>query len=170
MSDEVAADDAQKAIRHGTVKAAVGSAVDAEIEQQAAVPSSEDEARVSGAAAQIRETAIDDTVRGERAIGQARTAARGSQFLDYGFGVLYALLAIRMVLALIAASSTNGFVRFITAVTNPFYAPFEGIVGSPSQGGHTLVVPLLIAIVVYALLHFGINGILRMVSSRKTAI
>jgi hypothetical protein len=170
MIDEVAMDDAQKASRHETVKATVGSAVDEEITEQAAVPASGDDARVSVAAAQIRETAIDDTVRGERTLGQARTAARGSQFLDYGFGVLYALLAIRLVLALIAAASTNGFVRFVTAVTNPFYAPFEGIVGSPSQGGHTLVAPLLIAIAAYALLHFGINGLLRMVGSRKTRI
>lgn len=170
MTDEVAMDDAQKANRHETVKAAVGDAVDEEIKEQATVPSSGDDARVAGAAAQIRETAIADTVRGERSLGRARSAARGSQFLDYGFGVLYALLAIRLVLALIAADSSNGFVRLITAVTNPFYAPFRGIVGSPSQSGHTLVVPLLIAMAVYALLHFGINGVLRMVGSRKTQI
>jgi hypothetical protein len=85
--------------------------------------------------------------------------------------VLYALLAVRLLLALMAAASTNGFVMFIAAVTNPFYAPFKGIVESPSvQSGHTLVVPLLIAIAVYALLHLGINGMLRMVGSRKTRI
>ncbi len=122
-------------------------------------------------AARLRETAIEETVKGERAVGRARVATRGSQFLDYAFYLLYALLAIRLVLALIAARSTNGFVEFISAVTGPFYAPFRGIVPSPSvEGGYTLVWPIVIAIVVYALLHAAINGLLRMVSSRKTSI
>lgn len=74
-------------------------------------------------------------------------------------------------LALIAARSTNGFVHFIGAVTGPFYAPFRGIVPNPSaEGGYTLVVPILIAIVIYVMVHAGINGLLRMVGSRKTSI
>jgi uncharacterized protein YggT (Ycf19 family) len=98
-------------------------------------------------------------------------ATRGSQFLDYAFYLLYALLAIRLVLALIAARSTNGFVQFITAITGPFYAPFRGIVPSPTaEGGYTLAWPIVIAIVMYALLHAAINGLLRMAASRKTSI
>ena len=101
----------------------------------------------------------------------ARTAARGSQFLDYAFYVLYALLAVRLVLALIAAQSGNVFVRFIATITNPFYAPFKGIVSSPStEAGNTLVIPIVIAFFVYVLLHLGINGLLRMIGSRKTQI
>jgi len=66
---------------------------------------------------------------------------------------------------------SNGFVQFIDAVTNPFYAPFRGIVGSPTaEGGYTLVIPIIIAIIVYALLHAAINGLLRMLVHRKTAI
>jgi uncharacterized protein YggT (Ycf19 family) len=85
--------------------------------------------------------------------------------------VLYGLLGLRFLLALLAARSTAGFVRFIVAVTDPFYRPFRGIVSSPStDGGHTLVVPLIIAIVVYILLHLAINGVLRIIAHRKTAI
>lgn len=101
----------------------------------------------------------------------ARTAARGSQFLDYAFYVLYVLLGVRLVLALIAAQSGNAFVRFISTITNPFYAPFKGIVSSPStDAGNTLVIPIVIAFFVYVLLHLGINGLLRMTGSRKTQI
>lgn len=115
--------------------------------------------------------AIDETVTSERTAGQARTAARSSQFLDYAFYIVYSLLAIRLVLALIAARSGNGFVQFINAVTGPFYAPFRGIVSSPTaEGGFTLAVPILIAIVVYMILHAATNGLLRMVGSRKTEI
>ena len=39
---------------------------------------------------------------------------------------------MRFLLALMAARSTAGFVQFIVTVSNPFYAPFRGIVASPS--------------------------------------
>ena len=168
---EVAEADTRQAERPADVKATVGSQVNDEITDEAAAASPGEHEKVVEVAAKVRESAVDEVVRGDRAVGQARTAARGSQFIDYGFGVLYALLAIRLVLALIAARSSNGFVQFITTVTSPFYAPFRGIVSSPtSEGGHTLVVPLLIAIVAYALLHAAVNGVLRMVASRKTVI
>ena len=72
---------------------------------------------------------------GERVLGHARTAARGSQFLDYAFYIVYSLLAIRLVLALIAAQSSNGFVQFIRTLTDPFYAAFRGIVPSQTAEG-----------------------------------
>jgi uncharacterized protein YggT (Ycf19 family) len=63
-------------------------------------------------------------------------------------------------LALLAARSGAGFVRFIVAITDPFYRPFRGIVASPStDAGHTLMMPLVIAIVAYLLLHLAINGL-----------
>ena len=76
-----------------------------------------------------------------------------------------------VLLALMAARSTAGFVQFIVTVSNPFYAPFRGIVASPStDSGHTLLLPIVIAIISYALLHLGINALLRMMAHRKTAI
>jgi hypothetical protein len=71
---------------------------------------------------------------------------------------------------MLAANSANGFVRLINTVTEPFYALFRGIVASPSAEGHTLVVPILIALAAYALLHGATNGLLRMVVHRKTAV
>jgi hypothetical protein len=56
-------------------------------------------------------------------------------------------------------------------VTDPFYLPFRGIVSSPTaDGGHTLLMPIVIATIAYALLHLAINGLLRMIAHRKTAI
>jgi len=165
------ADDARQTTQHEAVKSRVESHVNAEIAGEAEVASTEGQARgVVGVAAQLRDKAVDETVKGERAVGRGRVAARGSQFLDYAFYVVYSLLGIRLVLALIAANSANGFVRFIHAVTGPLYAPFRGIVGSPTADGHTLVVPILIALVIYVILHAAINGLLRMVAQRKTTI
>lgn len=145
--------------------------VNAEITREMSDTRTANSGRVAEVASGLRSRAIDDTERGARTLGHARTAARGSQFVDYAFYVLYALLGIRLVLAAIGARQGNGFVRFIATVTDPFYAPFRGIVGSPTiDGGSTLVLPIVVALVVYALLHLGVNGILRMVGTRKTTI
>jgi uncharacterized protein YggT (Ycf19 family) len=94
-----------------------------------------------------------------------------SQIIDYAFFLIYALLAIRFVLALIAARSTSGFVQFIVNLTGPLYAPFKSIVASPRiDDGHTLPLPVLIAIGAYVLLHLAINRLLRLIVVRKTEI
>lgn len=171
LEDDVATADDREAARLAAMKDQVGREVRSEIGGQASASSATDRTRVSEVAADMRRSAIDETVHTDRKIEHARTAARGSQFLDYAFYVLYTLLGVRLVLALIAANSSNGFVQLISTITNPFYAPFRGIVDSPStEGGNTLVFPIIIAMVVYAIVHVAINGLLRMVGSRKTAI
>lgn len=168
---KVADDEARQARQHEEVKANIESDVGAEIEDQAATAASGGQARIAEVAVKLRDQAVDETVQGERVLGRARTAARGSQFIDYGFYVVYALLMTRLVLTLIAAESSNGFVQLIRAVTAPFYAPFRGIVPSPStEGGFTLALPIVVALVVYMMLHAAINGLLRMIGQRKTEI
>jgi hypothetical protein len=169
--NKLAADEARRAGQHGAVKSQVEGEVQAEIADHAARTSPPDQARVGQLAEEFHAKAVDEVVQTEREVGRARGVARVSQVVDYIFCVIYALLALRFLLALLAARSGAGFVRFIVAVTNPFYGPFRGIVASPTtDGGHTLMVPLIIAIIVYILLHLGINGLLRMVAHRKTAV
>jgi uncharacterized protein YggT (Ycf19 family) len=107
----------------------------------------------------------------EREVERARGMARVSQVVDYIFYVIYALLAVRLLLVLMAARSSAGFMQFIYTVTDPLYRPFRGIVASPTaEGGYTLALPIVIAIIVYALVHAGINGLLRLIAHRKTEI
>jgi len=168
--NKLAAEEARRANQHELVKSQVEGEVQAEIAERAA-PRRADAAQVDQVADKFRAKAVNEVVDTEREVERARGAARVSQVVDYIFYVIYALLGLRFLLALLAARSGAGFVRFIVAVTNPFYAPFKGIVASPStDSGHTLMVPLLIAIVVYILLHLGINGLLRMFAHRKTAV
>ena len=76
-----------------------------------------------------------------------------------------------VLLALMAARESAGFVKFIYSITNPLYAPFRGIVPSPrTEDGFTLALPIVIAIIVYLLVHLGINGLLRIFAHRKTEI
>jgi len=167
----VTKDEARQVKQHEAVKSKVEDHVNDEIAQKASSVSPDGQARINEVASGLRDKAVNETVAGERAVDRGRAVARGSQFIDYAFYVLYSLLGIRLVLSLIAAQSGNGFVRFIRAITGPFYAPFTDIVPSPSaEGGYTLVGPILIALAVYALLHLGINGALRMFTVRKTEI
>jgi hypothetical protein len=168
--NKLAAEEARRAGQHGSVKSQVEGEVQAEIAERAATKPTEG-AAIDQVANDFRAKAVTEVVQTEREVERARGVARISQVVDYLFFVLYALLGLRFVLALLAARSGAGFVRFIVAVTDPFYRPFRGIVSSPStDSGHTLMLPLIIAIVVYLLLHLAINGLLRLIAHRKTAI
>src|SRR5258708_36420621 len=170
--DKLASEEARRSVQHQSVKAQVEGDVNAEIAERASqAPPAGESRRIENVAAQFRAKAVDEVVDTEREVERSRGLARISQVVDYIFYVIYALLFMRFLLALLAARSSAGFVQFIVAVTNPFYAPFRGIVAAPTiQGGHTLMLPLVIALVVYILVHLAINGLLRMFAHRKTQI
>jgi uncharacterized membrane protein len=171
MDDKLASEEARRSVQHETVKAQVEGEVQSEIADQAAQPAAGEPQRIEHVARDFRSKAVDEVVDTEREVERGRGAARVSQIVDYIFYVIYALLGMRFLLALLAARSSAGFVQFIVSVTNPFYAPFRGIVASPTTDqGHTLLLPIVIAIIAYVLLHLAINGLLRMLAHRKTAI
>ena len=166
---KVAADEARRAAQHTAMKSRVERDVNADIAERAEHATPSESQKMDHVAGAFRGKAIDEVVGTDREVRRSRGLARASQVVDYLFYVVYSLLAIRLVLALIAARSSAGFVQFIRAVTAPIYAPFRGIVASPaSEGGYTLAVPIVIAIVVYAVLHAGIKGLLRMIAHRRT--
>jgi hypothetical protein len=170
--DKLAIDEARRAAQHESVKSQVEGEVQAEIGERAATKRTPGEAqRVDQVAGEFRSKAVNEVIDTEREVERSRGLARVSQIVDYIFWVIYALLGMRFLLALMAARSSAGFVQFIVTVSNPFYAPFRGIVASPStDAGHTLLLPIVVAIISYALLHLGINALLRMMAHRKTEI
>jgi uncharacterized membrane protein len=171
MDDKLATEEARRAVQHESVKAQVEGEVQAEIADHAQAPVAGESQRIQQVAGDFRSKAVNEVVDTEREVERGRGAARVSQIIDYIFYVIYGLLAMRFLLALLAARSTAGFVQFIVAVTNPFYSPFKGIVASPSTDqGHTLLMPIIVAIIAYVLLHLAINGLLRMLAHRKTQI
>ena len=168
---KLAADEARREVQHESVKAQVESDVNTEIAARADRTTAAEAQKMEQVAGEFRGKAIDEVVDTEREVERARGMARVSQVVDYIFYLIYGLLAIRLLLSLLAARSSAGFVQFIRAVTDPLYAPFRGIVASPTaEGGYTLALPIVIAIIIYALLHLGINGLLRLIAHRKTEI
>lgn len=169
--DKLASEEARRDVQHNSVKSKVEGDVNASIAARAERTTPAEAEKMEAVAGEFRGKAIAAVVGTDREVERARGLARVSQVIDYLFFVVYALLAIRLVLALMAARSGAGFVQFIRAVTDPLYAPFRGIVASPTaEGGYTLALPIVIALVVYALLHAGINGLLRLIAHRKTEI
>jgi uncharacterized protein YggT (Ycf19 family) len=170
--DKLAIEEARRAAQHESVKAQVEGEVNAEISDRAVTKSTPGESRkIDHVAGEFRSKAVDEVIDTEREVQRSRGLARVSQVVDYIFWVIYALLGMRFLLALLAARSSAGFVQFIVTVSSPFYEPFRGIVASPrTDGGHTLLLPIVVAIIAYALLHLAINGLLRMLAHRKTEI
>ena len=168
--NKVTVDEARRAAQHEVMKSQVDRDVNADIAERAEHTTRAEAQEMDKVAGRFRGKAIDEVVGTDREVRRGRGLARISQVIDYVFYLVYSLLAIRLVLALIAARSSSGFVRLIRTVTDPFYSLFRGIVASPSAGGYTLVLPIVIAIIVYALLHAGITRLLRLIAHRQTEI
>lgn len=104
-----------------------------------------------------------------------KIAATGSQTIEYlvyfFFGMLEVLLAFRLVLKLTGASVGSAFVGLVYGLTGIFILPFEGIFRRGiAQGIETSSVfepSTLIAIVVYAVLAWGIVKLIRISSGEK---
>ena len=169
--NKLAADEARRAIQHESVKAEIESDVNAEIAAHAQGATATEARREAQIAGEFRSKAVNEVVDTEREVERSRGLARVSQIVDFIFYVIYALLGLRLLLELLAARRSAGFFQFIASVTDPFYAPFKGIVPSPTaEGGYRLTIPIIIAIIVYLLLHLGIKALLRMIAHRRTEI
>lgn len=77
------------------------------------------------------------------------------------FGILIALLSLRVILSLLGADRSNMFADFIYTVTQPFVAPFVGLFNiDETFGVSRLEFETLFAILIYALLAWVIVRLL----------
>lgn len=171
VDDKLEREEAQRAANYESLKSSVKTDVAADVAARAEVPTASENRKVDNLAEDFRSKAVNEIAETDREVERSRFLARISQVVDYIFYVIYALLTVRLLLALMAARESSGFVKFIYSITNPLYAPFRGIVPSPrTEDGFTLALPIVIAIIVYLLVHLGINGLLRIFAHRKTEI
>ncbi len=84
-------------------------------------------------------------------------------------GIIAALLTIRLVLKLLAANPAAGFTSLIYGVTAPFVALFEGVFPNARNQGSVLDLAALLAIVVYALLAWGIVRVVEVLRRRRSS-
>ena len=100
------------------------------------------------------------------------TNSQTIEYLIYFFcGALEVLLAFRLILKLTGASISSAFVGLIYGLTGIFILPFEGIFRRAyTQGVETTAIlepSTLVAIVVYAVLAWGIVKLIRISSGEQ---
>jgi len=103
-------------------------------------------------------------------VRRSYTLVRITQFIWLVAGVLETLFAIRIALRLVTANQAAGFAQFVTNTTVAFLTPFVGLMNNAtSASGSVLEVTTLIAMVVYALVAWGIVRLLWIVFERRIA-
>jgi hypothetical protein len=85
---------------------------------------------------------------------------KATQLVWLLFGVLEALLALRIGLKLIGANAASPVAAFLYGFTDLFLWPFAGLIGTPQAGGLVLELTTVIAMVVYALIAWALERII----------
>ena len=80
-------------------------------------------------------------------------------------GVVDILIAARFLGKLLGASAQSAFVNFIYQVSAVMVAPFTGIFGDTGSKTNTFETASLVAIVVYAVIGWGIVVLIRIVTA-----
>jgi len=100
--------------------------------------------------------------------GGATYATRVVTFL---FGILQALLIIRIILLLLVANRGNDIVQFILNITQPFVDPFIGMFSLnrvTADQGSVLDVAAIVALIGWTLIEMLILAAIRLFSRRTT--
>lgn len=82
---------------------------------------------------------------------------KATQLIWLLFGILEALIALRIGLLLIGANPDSPIVALIYGFTSLFLFPFAALIGSPAAGGMVLELSSLFAMLIYALIAWGIE-------------
>ncbi len=115
-------------------------------------------------------TAVQETIVHSGVTDDLPVRARKYAIVYYILNIVEALLLIRFVLKLLGANSAAGFTSGIYAITEPFVLPFRGIFPTPSASGSVLEWSTIIAMIIYALVAYGIVQLLRLMNARGKRI
>jgi hypothetical protein len=163
-------DEARRITQHDEIKGRLGADVHQRIAREAATSSPAEQAEVGSVAAGLKHRATVEVAETEIELGRARRMTRVSQVVDYVFFVIYGLIGLEFVLKLFGAHQVSVFKRFLDAVTWPVLGPFHGLMSDPSLGSMQLMLSYVAALVAYVLLHWAVNGFLRLFARRKSSI
>ncbi len=127
-----------------------------------------------------RQTVVQDPVTGSteavhtieqvptKAAVQEVKANKANAYIWYVIGLINVLLALRFVFLLLGARNT-GFTSFLYNITNPLMAPFKGIFASPAAETGYFDTASLLAMVVYALIGWGIVSLIEIGKKHSAA-
>jgi uncharacterized protein YggT (Ycf19 family) len=117
-----------------------------------------------------RETSVRVTP--ERVVTAPSRADTVRRLVFLVFGVLQALIVLRLVLLLLGANEANDLVAFVLGVTDPFVEPFRGMFrldAVSGASGSVLDIAAIVALVGWTLVEALVLGIVGLVDRRATA-
>lgn len=119
----------------------------------------------------VRDVGAGGLVDSAEVVSSATPARRATEVIYLVFGVIDALLLIRLVLKLLAANPLAGFSKFIYGLTDFFLAPFRNLLPAVGGGsGSVLEMSTVIAIIVYALIGWAIVRLVAIVFFRNVTV
>jgi hypothetical protein len=98
---------------------------------------------------------------------QGRYNFRAAAAIGFIVGVVDILIAARFLGKLFGASAQSAFVDFIYTVSGPLVAPFQGIFGNGGSKANSFETADLVAIVVYAVIAWGLVMLVRIVTAPR---
>jgi uncharacterized protein YggT (Ycf19 family) len=167
---KLAIDETNRTAQHEAIKGEVRQELQDAISRRAARDADQNIEEAAGIRQRLKDKAIKEVTTTEAEIERARVAARISQTVDYVFFIIYGLIGLEVLLELIGARENNVFKELVDAITAPLLVPFRNLVPDVASGRFQLKISYVVAFIVYILLHLAINGLLRMMGSRKTVI
>ena len=168
--EKLAREEARQGQQHEAVKSKVSSEVQTEITRNAERARPTDEAQAQALASELKKKAVSEVAAREAEIDRGKAVATISQVVDYLFFLIYGIIGLEIVLDLLGAHQSNAFKQFLDVLSAPVLAPFRGLMSDPSIGRFRLMISYFVAVMVYALLHAAVNGLLRLFVHRKTKV
>ena len=92
-----------------------------------------------------------------------------SRIVTFAFGVLQALLVLRIILLLLVANQANDVVSFVLGVTDPFVEPFRGMFSLDrvtADQGSVLDIAAIVALVGWTLVELLVLAAIRIFDRR----
>lgn len=116
---------------------------------------------------QVGDTSVEKQTVSQSASASGRVVL--SRIIWFVVGVIITFIATRVLLMLLGANQGNAFVDFVYSVGGMFAAPFFGVFGyEPAYGSSVFEISSLVAIVVYALIGWGVVKLVNISSPSGT--
>jgi uncharacterized protein YggT (Ycf19 family) len=168
--EKLALDQARQIANQEQVKSDIRDQVNSQISREAGNFDRSDLEDASAVGRDLKRRAIREAAATESELDRARVVARASQIIDYIFYVIYGIIGLEILLDLLGARESNAFKQFFDALAAPLVRPFNGLMHDPSMDHYSLRLSYIIGLVVYILLNLAINGLLRLLAHRRTAV
>jgi uncharacterized protein YggT (Ycf19 family) len=119
-------------------------------------------------------TVVNDSgvapVREASLVKSSTPARRAMEVIYLVFGIIDALLLIRLVLKLLGANPHAGFASFTYGLTDFLLAPFHGLLPTFVSGQSVFELSLVFAILIYSLVALGLARLVAITLSRSVMV